>query len=167
MSEQGSRPVIDSLEFARSGQSLRGSLPVISLTRLHDSLFDTAGAVAFAVQGGCDVRQRPTLALEVTGELHLCCQRCLGRLDYPLRFANTLLLESVPAAGAVDVEEVEAVEPSAEFDIAELIEDEIILELPYAPRHAEGECRPGRDLSGPPGERSAFAKLAELKRDSK
>ena len=167
MSEQGSRTVIDSLEFARAGQRLSGSLPVTCLERLHDGLFDTGGRVAFVVQGGADALHRPTLALELTGELHLRCQRCLGRLDYPLRLANTLLLASESSAGgAVSEDESEAIEPSAELDIAELVEEEIILELPYAPRHAEGECPPGPDVSRPGGN-SAFAKLAELKRDSK
>ena len=51
MSAQVSRTVVDSLEFARAGQTLRGSLPVEALTRLHDSLYDTVGQVDFVVQG--------------------------------------------------------------------------------------------------------------------
>jgi uncharacterized protein len=165
MSEQAGRTVIDSLEFARSGQSLRGSVPVASLERLHDALCDTAGAVDYLLRGGCDARQRLTLALEVTGVLHLRCQRCLGPFDYRLRLANTLLLANPGEvdSGALDAEESESIEPSGELDVASLIEDEIILGLPYAPRHAEESCRAGREA---PGAASPFAVLAELKRNS-
>ena len=86
--------VIDSLEFARTGQALRGSLPVPGLLRLRDSLAETPGEVEFMVQGGHDARQRPILSLDISGTLRLQCQRCLGALDYPLRLSNTLRLVS-------------------------------------------------------------------------
>src|SRR5262245_22639905 len=160
--------VIDSLEFARTEQILRGSLPVVSLQRLHDALYDTQGLVDFVVQGGQDPRHRPTLTLEVSAALHLKCQRCLGRLDQQLRLDSTLLLASAAdGAAALDEDDDEWIEPSAELDIASLVEDEIILGLPYSPRHPEGQCRPILDSSSQDEPRSAFDKLATLKRNSK
>jgi uncharacterized protein len=159
--------VIDSLEFARTGQILRGSLPIIDLTRLRDSLYDTLGLVDFVMQGGLDARHRPILSLEVSGVLHLRCQRCLGNVDYPLRLSNILLLASPAEAdsGALDDEEGEWIEPAAQLDVAGLVEDEIVLGLPYSPRHADGECVPGGDSSARNEQQTAFAKLAALKRD--
>src|SRR5687768_1406263 len=61
--------VIDSLEFARSAQSMSGSLPVASLQRLHDVLFDTEGSLSYEVCGGRDARNRAQLALRITGAL--------------------------------------------------------------------------------------------------
>ena len=49
--------VIDSLEFARTGQTLRGSLPLLGLARLKDSLADALGTVEFEVRGGEDARR--------------------------------------------------------------------------------------------------------------
>ena len=167
MSAQVSRAVIDSLEFVRTGQTLRGSLPVSDLTRLEDSLFDTLGVIEFEVHGGSDSRHRPTLRLDVSGLLHLKCQRCLGRFDFSLRLDSTVLLASPAeaAAGGVDDEECEWIEASPELDVGSLVEDEIILGLPYSPRHAEGDCPAGRqDPAGDTG-RSAFAKLAALRRN--
>src|SRR5262245_11696863 len=105
MSAQVSRTVIDSLEFARTGQTLGGSLAVAGLTRLQDSLYDTLGLVDFVVQGGYDSRRRPTLRLDVSGMLHLKCQRCLGQLDFPLRLSSTLLLASAVEAAASRLDE--------------------------------------------------------------
>ena len=160
--------VIDSLEFARTEQTLRGSLPIPGLARLKDSLHDTAGQVEFVVRGGSDARRRPILTIDITGTLHLQCQRCLGALEYPLRLTNTLLLVSRAEAESEEPDdaEVERIEAGAELDVASVIEDEIILSLPYAPRHDEGRC--GEGLSTVPDDArvSAFTKLAALKKDS-
>jgi uncharacterized protein len=160
--------VIDSLEFARTGQVLQGSLAVAELGRLKESLADDQGGIEFAVRGAHDARRRPVLALEIGGVLHLQCQRCLGPLEYPLRVSNTLLLVSAGevAAGSLDDEDAEWIEASGELDVAALVEDEIILGLPYAPRHEEGTCRPsGLAAGGNPAD-AAFAQLAALRRNS-
>lgn len=159
--------VIDSLEFAQTGQSLRGNLPISGLTRLRDSLADTLGEVEFVVQGGRDHRRRLILSLDVSGVLHLECQRCLEALDYPLRFSNRLLLVEPggAAAGDFEAEGAEWIEASSALDLAELIEEEILLSLPYAPRHEAGACGQGPDSTAGTVKDSAFAKLAALKRN--
>lgn len=159
--------VIDSLEFARTGQSLHGSLPVAGLTRLRDSLVDDRGEVEFVVQGGHDVRRRPILSLDVNGVLHLQCQRCLETLDYPLCISSRLLLVVPGAAEAGSFDEADAdwIDASAVLDAEQLIEDEILLALPYAPRHASGACRQGPDATAQTDKVAAFAKLAALKRN--
>ncbi|MNC96676.1 hypothetical protein D3C83_141110 [compost metagenome] len=60
---------------------------------------------------------------------------------------------------------MEWIEASAEQDVASLVEDEILLCLPYAPKHAQGKCaQNGQRGAGSDGT-AAFAKLAALKRD--
>ena len=169
MSGQGSaQTVIDSLEFARTGQALHGSLLLPRLARLKDSLADTVGTVEFEVTGGRDLRHRPILKVAISGTLHLQCQRCLGAIDYPLQIVNTLLLVGAgeAAAGELDDEEIEWIEASRELDLATLIEDEILLSLPYAPRHEEGACRLLGTAAAEGAVSSAFAQLAALKRNT-
>ncbi|HET9404983.1 MAG TPA: YceD family protein [Burkholderiales bacterium] len=159
--------VIDSLEFAQTGQSLHGSLPVPELVRLRDSLADVLGEIGFVVKGGLDARRRPHLSIDVSGMLHLQCQRCLGVLDYPVSISNTLLLASPGSAAAesFEAQDAEWIEASTTLDVAGLIEDEVLLSLPYSPRHAEGTCRQGRDAAPGDAKATAFAKLAVLKRN--
>jgi uncharacterized protein len=159
--------VIDSLEFARTGQTLRGSLPVVVLARLQDSLFDSQGTVHYLLRGGRDARQRLALEIEVNGTLRLKCQRCLDLLDYPLRIANSLVLASAddPAAGELEDEAGDWIEPDSALDVATLVEDEIILALPYSPRHAESRCSARAADGSTRG--SPFAGLAGLKHNSK
>ena len=158
--------VIDSLEFARTGQALAGELPIAGLARLRESLYDPAGAIRFEVKGARDARMRPALAIDVSGVLHLQCQRCLGMLEYPLRLSNTLLLGSPEDGGRLDEEDAEWIEASDALDVAALIEDEILLGLPYSPRHEEGRCRQDAAAAAHKPEPSAFAKLAALKRNT-
>jgi len=160
------RAIIDSLEFAQAARELRGSLPVSSLVRLQDFLRDSTGSVEFAVKGGHDPENRPVLALSVSGLLHMQCQRCLERLDYPLRYSTTLRLvqpgedlsETIADPDAVDV-----VKASMELDVAELIEDELLLSLPFSPRHAEGTCDSRKKDTRGTAEGGAFSGLAALK----
>lgn len=166
MSGQGStQTVIDSLEFARTGQTLRGSLPLLGLARLKDSLADALGAVEFEVRGGHDARRRPILKLAIHGVLRLQCQRCLGAFEHPLQVLNTLLLVTAgeSAAGDLDEEDAEWIEASGELDVATLVEDEIILSLPYAPRHEAGSCSQAGAPAADGAAASAFARLAVLK----
>ena len=160
--------VIDSLEFARTGQALQGSLAVPELKRLKESLADGHGQIDFAVKGARDARRRPVLTLEVSGNLHLQCQRCLGLLEYSLRLSNTLLLVGAGevAAGDLDEEDAEWIEASGELDVATLVEDEIILSLPYAPRHEEGACGQGGCTTNGGAADTALAKLGALRRSS-
>ena len=169
MPGQGSaQTVIDSLEFARTGQTLGGNLPLAGLVRLKDSLADALGTVEFEVKGGEDARRRPVLTVAIHGTLRLQCQRCLEALDHPLRVLNTLVLvtgNGAPA-GELDDEDGEWIEASRELDLATLIEDEILLSLPYAPRHEEGTCRPLRTAATDSATAAAFAELAALKRNT-
>jgi uncharacterized protein len=160
--------VIDALEFARAQQQLRGSLDVATLKRLEDVLFDSAGSLDYEIRGTRDERNRPQLALVITGGLHLQCQRCLGLLDYDVAVANTLLLLPRGAEledDAGDPDGPDMIEATPELDVAGLIEDEVLLSLPLAPRHPEGSCerRLESRLEGaaPP---KPFAELAALKR---
>jgi len=166
MSAQAAPAVIDSLEFARTGQILGGHLPIVSLARLRDSLFDRVGEVRFEARGGHDKRQRPLLALEISGVLHLQCQRCLGRLDYVLQLSSTLLLVSGGEMKSSELDDGDAdwVAASVELDLAELVEEELLLSLPYAPKHDEGFCPQYEKAAA--GGATAFSKLAALKRNS-
>ncbi|MDR1936120.1 MAG: DUF177 domain-containing protein [Candidatus Accumulibacter sp.] len=130
--------IIDSLAFAREGACLQGSLPVAGLARVLDLLTAPAGDLVYRVQGRMGPRSRPQLILEVDGVLSVCCQRCLEGIGYPVRIRS--LLELVKDEGELTQEEIEDdskdfLTAQKELDVLALIEDEIILDLPAAPRH--------------------------------
>lgn len=165
MSAQKSRAVIDSLAFARDQLELRGTLTVGELDRLQDSLFDDGGRVDYEIRGGQDARGRPLLLLKVRGRLHLRCQRCLESLEYAVTLDNALLLQAAADSCADDGDDADCITPDPQLDVAALVEDELILGLPYAPMHAEGRCRAQARAAVPAGTRTALAELANFRRD--
>ncbi len=132
------RVVIDSLVFAREGRSLQGELPVARLARVLDLLTDPAGKISYRIDGQVGSRNEAQLVLRLDGVLSLRCQRCLEGIDYPVRVRS--LLEFVKDEEELTQEDIEDdskdfLVAQKELDVVELIEDEIILDLPPAPRH--------------------------------
>ncbi len=157
--------VIDSLEFARAGLELQGEVGVAHLERLYDSLFDSGGNLRFRVRGARDAGERPRIELSVTGEINLKCQRCMGCLPYPVDVASSLLVltASVPAE-TVELDDLDGIPADAHTDVWKLVEDEVLLAIPYAARHPEGRCSTVVDLSGD-RPASPFAVLEKLRQD--
>lgn len=149
--------------FAREGRFLEGELAVSSLERLHDLLAEVSGSISFRLQGFKSERGELMLHLEVGGVIPLACQRCLKAIPFELDVDN--LLEIVPEGADMSQDELEDdtrdfLPLAGELDVAELVEDEILLALPVAPRHEK--C--GLPGSADAGERiNPFAKLAGLK----
>ena len=136
--------VIDSLSFAREGRSLQGELPISGLERLHDVLAEIAGSVVFRLNGRIGRQDKPQLLLEVSGRVPVICQRCLGRLDWPVAQATEVLLagNGEELTRLDDASEGEVILADRPLEPAMLVEDELVLTLPFAPRH-EGACPSG------------------------
>ena len=145
---------------------MHGSLAASDLERLQDRLFDDRGQVDFEVRGGHDAHSRPILTVLVRGVLRLRCQRCLECLEYPVSLDSTLLLQAPEDVFADDGDDgSECIEPDPQLDVAVLVEDELILGLPYAPLHAEGLCQAVVGTATPAAFGSALAGLARLKQE--
>ena len=159
------RAVIDSLEFARGGQQLQDTVAILELTRLADSLYDTGGELTFALGGGYDAERRPRLNLRVKGRLNLKCQRCLGSLYYALDVESSLLvLTGSTGAETAEVDVLDGIPADPQADVWALVEDEVMLALPIAPRHPEGQCSAAVP-SMQDRRASPFAVLGTLKQD--
>lgn len=155
------RPLIDGLEFARSRGRLSGDWPIADFPRLQ-GVVRSGTSLQYELEGVPEEQGRPALRLRVTGTLQLTCQRCLGALEHPLRVEALLLLfgsESEIAAVPVDADAPDSVVATKEMAARDLIEDEVLLAIPYAPRH-EG-CRTGAEAAGAPQARP-FADLRTL-----
>jgi len=156
--------VIDSLEFARTAQRASGTVAVVALTRVADHLFDDQGTLDYTITGGSDKRNRPSLHVEVHGEIHLRCQRCLGRLPYRLDTASDLPV--LTNGGSNDdrygLNDLDGIAADPHTDVLTLVEDEVLLAMPMVPRHQEGQCNVA--LGGDAAQKmSPFAGLARLK----
>lgn len=69
--------------------------------------------------------------------MELTCQRCLDPIRVPVAIdAELQLAETVREISEAD-DEIDRVLASRRMDVASLVEDEVILALPMAPRHEE------------------------------
>jgi uncharacterized protein len=138
------RRPFDSLQFAKSGESLSGSLRIEDLPRLRDSLRPDDAAVQYRLSGSL-LAGRPALRLEVVVTVWLTCQRCMTI------YRDVMNIDSVlpVARNDAELERWERLDPlldalvaDPQFDLAAFVEDEILLSLPTVPLHAEGRCDP-------------------------
>ena len=132
------QPVIDGFEFASAGRSLEGVWPIRDFPRLRDMLAGEEGNVAYEVEGVRDAQGRPSLRVKAEGTLLLRCQRCLETLAFEVRADEVLVLAGTQAeidAEPADVHAADRVVAAKEMPVRDLVEDELILALPYAPRH--------------------------------
>jgi uncharacterized protein len=135
------RPVeIDPRRFCRDSQSWETRSDVSAFPRLAHEF--TQGALFCRVIGQTDQRGGMSLRLAISGEVELTCQRCLGAMQHAVQIERTLYL----ARNEAELERLEALPDSdailvsETLDLVDLVEDEVLLSLPLAAMHAEGEC---------------------------
>lgn len=133
MSQAG---VIDGLQFARAGLETHGVVGLERLPRLAQLQCSTEG-LEYHLRGGRAGDGKPCLRLSVRGSVTQPCQRCLDPIRIPIAIdAELQLAENAREISEAD-DEIDRVIASRKMDVAGLVEDEVILELPMAARHEE------------------------------
>ena len=169
----------DAWKLVTRGGQLAGKVDPLDLGRLHDSLGeDERGEVphaelAYRITGHTDPSGRAALDIAIDGELPLGCQRCLQPFLWPVHQQTTVLLahDEDQLAYLDDNDEREVILATAPLDALELVEDELVLSVPYVPRCDRPECLAAalsdsagvRDAATPAAEASPFGRLAALK----
>lgn len=159
---------IDAFEFCRLKERREGGIAVADLVRVSEDTADKSGTIAWSLQGGHDVHGHAQMRLAVSGTVRLLCQRCLAPFSFDVESEAVLVLaldeESVDAVEAlVDDESVDVIAGSHAVSVIELIEDEVLLSIPFSPKH---DVCPGYevpDALNKPEKESPFAVLKKLK----
>jgi uncharacterized protein len=131
---------VDPWRFCKDGQSWETRSDVSAFPRLVHEF--TQGALFCRVVGRADPRGSLSLRLTISGKVGMTCQRCLGDMTHTVEVERTLYL----ARNEAEMERLDALPDSdairagETLSLVELIEDEVLLSLPLAPMHAEGEC---------------------------
>jgi uncharacterized protein len=129
---------IDGFDFARSRATLNGARRAGDFARLREHLSSPDDVLQYELQGLPEWLGRPALRLQVSGRLALRCQRCLGPLDFALCSEAVLLLcrdEAELEARPIEAEGPDYILGGREMPVLELVEDEVLLAIPPAPRH--------------------------------
>jgi len=151
----------DVMAFCRDSGTCEGKLEPAEVPRFAQSLLQTADGAP-----GSPIRWRAQGSLiRTTGAAPQClvdldieaaptfeCQRCLQPVTLPLAVSRRFrFVEGEDEAARLDEEledDVLALEPR--FDLLELVEDELLLEVPLVPRHESCPDLPAA-LRHPPG----------------
>ncbi|HGI8271524.1 TPA: DUF177 domain-containing protein [Neisseria meningitidis] len=135
--------LIDPEIFAAEGQNLQGSFLLEELDErvsLHDYPADRQTKISFTLTGGRDRLQRLFLDLNVKADMPLICQRCIKPMPFMLDESSRIVLfsneESLDESMLAD-EELEGILIEKELDVRTLVEDQILMSLPFSPRHED------------------------------
>lgn len=134
---------LDTQAFAQDAAALSGSLTLRDLPRLREE-----------ATGACDDRpirwssqgqwravaggpEQAWLQLEAQVSLPLTCQRCLTPVEVDLRISRPFrfVADEATALQEDDESEEDLLVSSQSFDLVDLVEDELIMELPAVARH--------------------------------
>lgn len=132
----------DAFRLAGEGGVIEGSVDPHRLPRVADLLSDRPASVAWRIEGVADASARPALRVALKGAVTLECQRCLADFEWPIDQATDVLLaHDEPELSALDAHSSsEVVQVPGPLDPLTLVEDELVLALPFAPRHPDGAC---------------------------
>jgi len=129
--------------FAQAGDTLDCGLQLSDFNRLREESLGPVDGVAvnFSAQG--EMREdaagqdEPWVHLHGTTHLTMTCQRCLGPVVVEVRFAHSFRFVANEALAAVEDEESEedVLVISREFNLQELVEDELLMAVPAVPKH--------------------------------
>ncbi len=172
---------IDTNELVRLAREVQGVAPISRFRRL---VGDATGGglppqadttVSWSLKGMADGRGKQFLLLRVSAAPTLECQRCLQPFQWPMDVETRLELvkseadldDSTDGLHEQDPEDfVERIVGSQRLDIMALVEDEIILGLPYVPKHEVCPSLPeALDQNAGADRPNPFAVLSQLKKD--
>jgi len=162
---------VDAWRMVASRRRFEGELPLSRLARLRDSLASDEGTVRYRLEFGRDEMNVAYLKLDADAELPLVCQRSLETFRLPVVVDERLGLiarEADEAALTAGYEPL--LVESGELNLAEVIEDELILSVPVVPVAPGSEDKAAYSTDPEAGagveeKPSPFAALAKLKKN--
>ncbi len=121
---------------------MSGTLDAAALARVADRLAEGDAPIAWRIAGAADALGRPAIEVSLEGSVPLECQRCLRTFSWPVAQRTLLLLARDPRDLAqLDEDDVhEVILAATPQDPVALVEDELLLTLPFAPHCDRDDC---------------------------
>lgn len=165
--------LVEPRKLALQGTALLGSLTAKQLPRLADVVERVAKPAEVSLGFYIDDYSKKVVKGEVDVEVYLPCQRCLQPFQYTLQSSFEVAVVFTDEEAEQLPKHLEPwVVPEFEGDLHQLVEEEILLALPFVAMHPESECSGFKlvdDLSDTDEKGSAsekanpFSVLAQLK----
>lgn len=166
---------IDPIKSAQQRLDYVGIYPAQSLARLAESeaVSKIKSDVSCHVSFFYDEQKIVVIKVMANVELDLLCQRCFDPIDTIVEIDNKLspVKNETQMMALPEYYEPVLLNEYGEIDLLGLVEDELILSLPLAPKHNAGECDVSKqknvfgELPLEAEKPNPFAILASLKKE--
>lgn len=149
------------------GRVYEDTLSVEHFPRLKEAVHSVDSPIRFRVQGGTNSLGQREVKGFVSVDASMICQRCLE----PFQTTFDLPIHWIPVKNESEQESIGDDDATLlvegdEINLLELLEDEILLELPLVPKHDQNDDCEGKDylekLKPQEEKKQPFAELAEL-----
>lgn len=132
---------VDHRKLASERARLTGEIAIGQLSRFSEYLASGRGEVGIELQFRRGKGQRTLITGKVTTEVVLTCQYCLEQMTMPVTAdINVLVVDSTETLLALPQGQDGVVCETEMLTLTDVLEDELIVSLPMAPKHARGEC---------------------------
>jgi len=143
MTKEFSPQRLDVKAFAQAQAQLEGDQPLSQFNRLvleaqgpHEGV-DIRWAAQGELRAESGAEPQIWLHLQAETDLPMICQRCLAPASIPLDVDRSFrfVADEATAEALDDESEEDLLSLSKDFDLFELLEDELLMELPVVPMH--------------------------------
>lgn len=142
MSEKFIPEHIDPFRYAEQSLALDGLLSIADMKRLSANVIANGDTIRVNLQFGVDEQRVTFLTGHLKTTLTLQCQRCMEPFSYEIMSDFALgIVSTLDEANALPERYEPALATEGSLALRELIEDELILNLPIIPRHELDECK--------------------------
>jgi len=142
MSEKFIPEHIDPFRYAEQALSLSGAVKLSDLHRVGANLNTTEGQISVDFKFGKDEQKLVYVKGHLQAKLALQCQRCMEPFVYEIMSDFILgIVNTLDEASALPSHYEPAIAIEGQLALRELVEDELILNLPIIPRHEPEKCK--------------------------
>lgn len=133
---------VDPFRFADNATCLHGNLPIKNMERLRATLASDKGDVELTINFGVDEQGIRYMRGRISTHLDLQCQRCMESFDYGIISDFKLgIVESEEEAKKLPDYYDPLVVTEANLFIPDVVEDELIVNLPIVSMHEPRDCK--------------------------
>lgn len=133
---------IDPFRFAEQGLGLHGAVKIADMQRLSKEIAAGEDWVSVDLHFGRDEQGITFLKGHLETTLTLQCQRCLEPFTYGIMSDFILgIVNTLDEANSLPEQYEPALANEGSLALRDLIEDEIILNLPIIPKHKPEDCK--------------------------
>lgn len=130
----------DIRKFAAAHTQFKGDAEVSEFPRILAAVADISGCLSYSLNFDRDSEGRSVVSGSIRGVLNLICERCMQLMEYPLNADFKLGVVATDDQARLLPDWLEPLLVEEYMDIADIIEDEVLLCLPIVSYHDEKSC---------------------------